>query len=171
RVPTNQNPPGDIPYRQCPPGSRRGLGRSRLVLGLVTFGSPSTGAQFPDAYGKELFDKANKHHFIHSLALLGVPHCRKPLWVILPPCPALTEPHPLPFCLPFSYWPVFFLVSPSGRVTASLWNHLILHQLLLPGSEWRPQHPDFGPCGRGPARLGLACLGSLSFLVSDFWVL
>ncbi|KAI5943770.1 Transmembrane protein 256 [Manis javanica] len=35
-----------------------------------------------DAYGKELFDKTKKS--LHSLALLGVPHCRKPLWARLP---------------------------------------------------------------------------------------
>uniref|UniRef100_A0A8D1CYV0 Transmembrane protein 256 n=1 Tax=Sus scrofa TaxID=9823 RepID=A0A8D1CYV0_PIG len=115
------------------------------ALGLASYGAH--GAQFPDAYGKELFDKTNKHHFLHSLALLGVPLCRKPLW------------------------PAFCFVSPSGRVTASFWNYLILHQLLLPGSERRPQHPDFGPCGREPANFGLACLGSLSFLVLNFWVL
>uniref|UniRef100_A0A5F9C5U7 Transmembrane protein 256 n=1 Tax=Oryctolagus cuniculus TaxID=9986 RepID=A0A5F9C5U7_RABIT len=131
------------------------------ALGLATYGAH--GAQFPDAYGKELFDKANKHHFIHSLALLGVPHCRKPLWVMCPPaqpCPSATLlPSPSPD-LTSGHLPC---VS-SGRVAAGFRNHPVLHQLLLPGSERRPQHPEFGPCGREPATLGLACLGSLSSL-------
>ena len=140
------------------------------ALGLASYGAH--GAQFPDAYGKELFDKSNKHHFLHSLALLAVPLCRKPLWVIPPiPTPNPDQAPPIPSNSPGSYWPEFCLVSPSGWVTASFWNYLIVHHLLLPGSEWRPQLPEFGSCGREPATLGLACLGSLSFLVFNFWVL
>ncbi|XP_007522028.1 transmembrane protein 256 [Erinaceus europaeus] len=48
------------------------------ALCLASYGAH--GAQFPDPYGKELYFKANQYHFLHSLALLGVPHCRKPLW-------------------------------------------------------------------------------------------
>lgn len=47
----------------------------------------------------------------------------------------------------------------------------ILYQLLLLSSEWRPQRADFGPCGKEPATLGQACLGSLSFLVFNIWVI
>ena len=103
------------------------------ALGLASYGAH--GAQFPNAYGKKLFDKSNKHHFLQCLTLLVVSLCRKPLWAGLPLASGTTL-----FCT------------------------------ILPGSEWRPQLPDFGSCGREPTILRLACLGSLSFLVFNFWV-
>ncbi|KAJ1080105.1 hypothetical protein NDU88_000326 [Pleurodeles waltl] len=32
-----------------------------------------------DEYLKELYATSNHYHFLHSLALLAVPHCRRPL--------------------------------------------------------------------------------------------
>lgn len=104
------------------------------ALGLASY--EAHGAQFPNAYGKKLFDKSNKHHFLHGLTLLVVSLCRKPLWAGLP------------------------LVSGTT-----------LFCTILPDSEWRPQLPEFGSCGREPATLEQTCLGSLSFLVFNFWVL
>ncbi|XP_028912049.1 transmembrane protein 256 isoform X1 [Ornithorhynchus anatinus] len=49
------------------------------ALGLATYGAHGFDLRSPDEYRRELFDKANKHHFLHSLALLSVPLCRKPL--------------------------------------------------------------------------------------------
>ncbi|MGH0183693.1 UNVERIFIED_CONTAM: hypothetical protein FKN15_012754 [Acipenser sinensis] len=59
-----------------------------------------------------MFETANKYHFLHSLALLGVPRCRKPMVVSalpraapvhcsdLPLCTAQSCPCALPRCAP-----------------------------------------------------------------------
>ncbi|XP_067880023.1 transmembrane protein 256 [Heterodontus francisci] len=50
-----------------------------LAVGLGAYGAHGFRRSDRDEYLKELFETANKYHFLHSLALLGVPHCRKPL--------------------------------------------------------------------------------------------
>ncbi|XP_069775930.1 transmembrane protein 256 [Narcine bancroftii] len=50
-----------------------------LAVGLGAYGAHGYRRSDRDDYLKELFETANKYHFLHSLALLGVPHCRKPL--------------------------------------------------------------------------------------------
>uniref|UniRef100_UPI00398F4ECF transmembrane protein 256 n=1 Tax=Pristiophorus japonicus TaxID=55135 RepID=UPI00398F4ECF len=50
-----------------------------LAVGLGAYGAHGFRRSDRDDYLKELFQTANTYHYLHSLALLGVPHCRKPL--------------------------------------------------------------------------------------------
>ncbi|XP_064408972.1 transmembrane protein 256 [Latimeria chalumnae] len=64
--------------------SGRLFGRLAGVSGALAAGAGAYGAHGfrrsdRDDYLKELFETANKYHFLHSLALLGVPHCRRPV--------------------------------------------------------------------------------------------
>uniref|UniRef100_A0A1B6F9X0 DUF423 domain-containing protein n=1 Tax=Cuerna arida TaxID=1464854 RepID=A0A1B6F9X0_9HEMI len=52
------------------------LGASAVALGA--YGAHSTFPKDDKIELKEVFERANKYHFIHSLAMLGVPLCRCP---------------------------------------------------------------------------------------------
>ncbi|XP_028654279.1 transmembrane protein 256 isoform X1 [Erpetoichthys calabaricus] len=80
-----------------------------------------------DEYLKELYETANKYHFLHSLALLGVPHCRKPLLV----------------CIKGWYNTVYR----DGDV---LWS------ILLPCINWGPNIQQGCSCGRHAAYCRMA---------------
>jgi len=52
------------------------LGASAVALGA--YGAHSTFPKDDKIELKEVFERANKYHFLHSLAMLGVPLCRWP---------------------------------------------------------------------------------------------
>ncbi|CAM2110629.1 transmembrane protein 256 [Caretta caretta] len=49
------------------------------AVGAAAYGAHGFRRSDRDDYQKELYETANKYHFLHSLALLAVPHCHRPL--------------------------------------------------------------------------------------------
>ncbi|XP_053319164.1 transmembrane protein 256 [Spea bombifrons] len=59
-------------------------GRVGAVSGALAVAAGAYGAHGfrhsdRNEYQRELFATSNQYHFLHSLALLAVPHCRRPL--------------------------------------------------------------------------------------------
>ncbi|XP_050789326.1 transmembrane protein 256 isoform X2 [Gopherus flavomarginatus] len=49
------------------------------AVGAAAYGAHGFRRSDRDDYQKELYETANRYHFLHSLALLAVPRCRRPL--------------------------------------------------------------------------------------------
>uniref|UniRef100_UPI00358E6D3B transmembrane protein 256 homolog n=1 Tax=Myxine glutinosa TaxID=7769 RepID=UPI00358E6D3B len=50
-----------------------------LAVSAGAYGAHTFKLSDADDYLKEVYGTANRYHYIHTLALLGVPHCRYPL--------------------------------------------------------------------------------------------
>ncbi|XP_006627425.1 transmembrane protein 256 [Lepisosteus oculatus] len=50
-----------------------------LAVSAGAYGAHGFRRSDRDEYLKEMFETANKYHFLHSLALLGAARCRKPV--------------------------------------------------------------------------------------------
>ncbi|XP_048372348.1 transmembrane protein 256 isoform X1 [Sphaerodactylus townsendi] len=58
---------------------RLGALSGAAAVGAAAYGAHGFRRSDRDDYLKELFETANQYHFLHSLALLAVPHCRYPM--------------------------------------------------------------------------------------------
>ncbi|XP_077171163.1 transmembrane protein 256 [Paroedura picta] len=58
---------------------RLGALSGAAAVGASAYGAHGFLHHDPSDYQKELFNTATKYHFLHSLALLAVPHCRYPM--------------------------------------------------------------------------------------------
>ncbi|XP_070586291.1 transmembrane protein 256 [Erythrolamprus reginae] len=58
---------------------RLGALSGAAAVGAAAYGAHGFQPKEQPEYLKELYSTANKYHFLHSLALLAVPHCRYPV--------------------------------------------------------------------------------------------
>ncbi|XP_074898318.1 transmembrane protein 256 [Buteo buteo] len=100
-------------------GAARAWARVGALSGAAAMAAAAYGAHGlrrsdRDEYQKELYETANRFHLLHSLALLAVPHCRRPALAGSLLCAGIGF-----FCLPLYYHglsgdPAFNRAAPLG---------------------------------------------------------
>ncbi|XP_068129950.1 transmembrane protein 256 [Hyperolius riggenbachi] len=93
---------------------RVGAVSGALAVTLGAYGAHGFRRSDRDDYLKELYATGNQYHFLHSLALLAVPHCRRPLLA-----GSLLTSGTVLFCGAFYYHaltgdPIFTKAAPYG---------------------------------------------------------
>ncbi|XP_069500538.1 transmembrane protein 256 [Ambystoma mexicanum] len=58
---------------------RLGAVSGALAVSAAAYGAHGFRINNKDEYLKQLYETSNRYHMLHSLALLAVPHCRRPL--------------------------------------------------------------------------------------------
>ncbi|XP_029435289.1 transmembrane protein 256 [Rhinatrema bivittatum] len=93
---------------------RLGAVSGALAVAAGAYGAHGLQLSDRDKYLKKLYKTANEYHFLHSLALLAVPHCRKPMLV-----GSLLTSGMVMFCGSFYYYaltgePLPAKIAPTG---------------------------------------------------------
>lgn len=117
-------------------------------------GRPPARPQSSPPFPAQLYETANRFHLLHSLALLAVPHCRRPALVRVSPAPSPASPI-------LSDTPSPDLPPSPGRILALRRRRVLLPPPLLPRPERGPGLQPRCPSRRDPLHPRLGGHGAL----------